>query len=51
MKAFLGMNGCRLELDDLKWASVMEGLADGSVSRDDLVRLLATEMGGDVVLE
>lgn len=51
MKAFLGMNGHRLELDDLKWASLMEGLADDFVSRDTLIGLIAAEMGGDVTIE
>jgi len=51
MKAFLGMNGYRLELDDLKWASIMEGVADDSVSRLALAQHLVTEMGGDVAIE
>jgi death on curing protein len=45
---FLGANGFHLELP-AEWVAIMEGVADGSVSRDQLAHHFAVAMGGDAV--
>lgn len=49
--AFLRVNGFVLTLDADKWEAIMLGVADGSVSADELAKHFAEEMGGDVPIE
>jgi death on curing protein len=45
---FLAVNGFPLHLEREKWRRVVEGVAAGEVSRDELAGLLAVEMGDAV---
>ena len=45
---FLAVNGYPLILDRDKWRVIVEGVAAGEVSRDELATLLAEEMGDAV---
>jgi death-on-curing protein len=46
---FLGVNGYPLQLDTAEWLSLIEGIADGSVSREALIDGFTRAMGGDPV--
>jgi death-on-curing protein len=51
MKAFLDLNGFEHGFDDLAWVAIIEGVADGTVSRDNLTSHIAIAMGGDIEIE
>jgi death on curing protein len=46
---FLSVNGFPLKLATLEWLGIMEGVADGSVTRDALADAFAAAMGGDPI--
>jgi death-on-curing protein len=49
---FLGANGFPAVLND-KWPDIIEGVADGSITRDALIDFIVTRLmgGNDVVIE
>lgn len=48
---FLEVNGYPLVLDRAKWRLLIEGVASGTVSRDELASRFAEEMGDAVPLD
>lgn len=48
---FLEVNGYPLVLDRMKWRLLIEGVASGTVSRDELSARFAEELGDAVPLE
>jgi len=45
------VNGYPIALEREKWRVIMEGVAAGDVSRDELAQRFAEEVGDDVILE
>lgn len=52
MAVFLSANGVTVRLDD-EWPAIIEGVADGSVSREQLTQHIVTKLmnGADVAIE
>lgn len=49
--AFLRIHGVAVRLDADRWERIVLGVVTGTVTRDELVELFATEMGDHVALE